>query len=93
MIRSVLVALILAALSLPAVAAVTIKNPWIRVTSSHQKSTVAFMQLTSSNDARLVKAASPVAKSVEIHQMVMKNYAMKMQAVPAIDLPRANQLN
>jgi periplasmic copper chaperone A len=85
--RSVLVILIFAVLSAPAFAAVTIKDPWIRATTPHQKSTAAFMQLTSSNDARLVKAESPVAKSVEIHQMVMKNYVMKMQAVPAIELP------
>lgn len=85
--RIVLSASIFAALNAPAFAAVTIKDPWIRATTPHQKSTVAFMQLTSSNDARLVKAESPVAKTVEIHQMVMKNYVMKMQAVPAIALP------
>lgn len=85
--RPALAAFLLAAFSASAFAAVTVKDPWVRATNAHQKSTVAFMQLTSSGDARLVKADSPVAKTVEIHQMVMKNYAMKMQAVPAIDLP------
>jgi copper(I)-binding protein len=59
----------------------------VRATASYQKSSVVFMQITSSNDARLVKAASPVAKLVELHETVMKNHVMKMQTVPAIALP------
>jgi copper(I)-binding protein len=85
--RCALVTLVLAALSAPALAAVTVQEPWVRATASYQKSSVAFMQITSSNDARLVKAESPVAKVVEIHEMVMKNNMMKMQSVPAIELP------
>ena len=79
--------LVLAAVSAPTLAAVTVTEPWVRATASYQKSSVAFMQITSSDDARLVKADSPVANAVEIHEMVMKNNVMKMQAVPAIDLP------
>ena len=85
--RSALVALVLAALSASAFASVTVKNPWVRVTASYQKSTVVFMQITSSNDARLVKVDSPVAEVVEICEMVMKSIVMKMNAVAAIDLP------
>jgi len=85
--RLVPAALVLAALSAPALASVTVKDSWVRTTASYQKSSVAFMQITSSSDARLVKAESPVAKLVELHQMVMKNNVMKMQAAPAIDLP------
>lgn len=85
--RSLLTALVLAALSAPALATVTVKDPWVRATTSFQKSSVAFMQINSTNNARLVKADSPVAKVVEIHEMVMKNHMMKMQAIPAIDLP------
>ena len=85
--RIALLAVVLAAVSAPALAAVTVTEPWVRATASYQKSSVAFMQITSSDDARLVKADSPVAKAVEFHEMVMKNNVMKMQAVPAIDLP------
>ena len=80
-------ALALAGLSAPAFAAVTVTDPWVRATASYQKSSVAFMQLVSSKDARLVKADSPVAKVVEIHEMVMKNHVMQMNAIPAIELP------
>ena len=82
-----LISLLIAVLGGSASAAVGVLDPWVRTTTSFQKSTVAFMQLTSSDDARLVRADSPVAASVELHQMVMKNYAMKMQSVPGIDLP------
>jgi copper(I)-binding protein len=85
--RLVLVMLVLAGFSAPAHAAVTVKEPWVCATTSFQKSTVAFMQITSSNDARLVKAESPLARVVEIHEMVMKNNVMKMKAVAGIDLP------
>lgn len=87
MLRAVLITLFLACLGSPALADVTVTNPWVRATTSLQKSTVAFMQISSSNEARLIKVDSPVAKVVEIHEMVMKNYMMKMQAIPAIDLP------
>lgn len=87
MTRLVLATLAFATLSAPALAEVTVKDPWVRATASYQKSSVAFMQITSSSDARLVKAESPVAKVVEIHEMVMKNHVMKMQTVAAIDLP------
>jgi copper(I)-binding protein len=85
--RPALVTLVLAALSTPALAVVIVRDPWVHATASQQKSTVAFMQLTSSIDARLVKADSPVAKAVEFHEMVMNNYVMKINAVPALDLP------
>lgn len=85
--RTLLAALVLAALGAPAFASVNIKDPWVRATASYQKSSVVFMQLTSSNDARLVKADSPLARKVEIHQMVKKNAMMKMQTVPSIALP------
>lgn len=85
--RLAFAAIVLAALSAPALATVTVKDSWVRATASYQKSSVAFMQITSSKDARLVKAESPVAKTVELHQMVMKDNAMKMQSVRAIDLP------
>jgi copper(I)-binding protein len=85
--RVLLATVVLAALSAPALAEVTVKEPWVRATASYQKSSVAFMRITSSNDARLVRAESPVAKVVEIHEMVLKNNVMKMQTVTAIDLP------
>jgi copper(I)-binding protein len=75
------------ALSLPAAAQVTVKDPWVRGTVAQQKATGAFMQLTSTQDARLVEARSPLAGTVEIHEMTMEKDVMKMRAVSGLDLP------
>jgi hypothetical protein len=87
MIRPALVTRVLAALSTRALAVVSVRNPWVHATASNQNSTVAFMQLASSIDARLVHAHSPLARLVEIQELVLDNYAMQMNAVPALDLP------
>jgi periplasmic copper chaperone A len=66
---------------------VTIKEPWVRGTVRGQKATGAFMQLTASESASLVAVESPVAGSVQIHEMKMENDIMKMRAIPKLDLP------
>lgn len=71
----------------PAIAQVTVKDPWVRATVSAQKATGAFMQITSAQDARLVEAKSPVAGVIEVHEMVMEKDVMKMRAVKGLDLP------
>ena len=76
-----------ATFALPTHAQVTIKDPWVRATVSQQKATGAFMQITSTQDARLVEARSPVAGVVEVHEMTMEKDVMRMRAIPALDLP------
>lgn len=71
----------------PAFAQVTVTEAWIRATVPHQKDTGAFMTITSKENARLVAASSPVAGTVEIHEMRMENNVMKMRAIPGLDLP------
>lgn len=66
---------------------VTIKEPWVRGTVRGQKATGAFMQLTATEAASLVSVESPVAGSVQIHEMKMENDVMKMRAIPKLDLP------
>ena len=70
-----------------ALAQVTVRDPWIRATVPAAKSTGAFMQLQSVQDARLVEVRSSVAGTVEIHQMQMDGQMMKMHAVDGVDLP------
>ncbi|MBR0564941.1 copper chaperone PCu(A)C [Azoarcus sp. L1K30] len=83
-----LVASLCAALiSSAAFAQVTVSEPWVRATVPQQKSTGAFMQITSPVDGKLVEAKSPAAKVVEIHEMVMEGDIMKMRAVKGVDLP------
>lgn len=83
-----LVASLCAALiSSAALAQVAVSEPWVRATVPQQKSTGAFMQITSPVEGTLVEAQSPVAKVVEIHEMVMDGDVMKMRAVKGVALP------
>lgn len=66
---------------------VVVKDAWIRGTVQGQNATGAFMELTGKSNARLVGAASPVAKTVEVHNMTVENGVMKMFPVEGVDLP------
>lgn len=66
---------------------VTVTEAWVRGTVPTQKATGAFMKLKSSQEAKLVGAASPAAKIVEVHEMAMKDNVMSMRAVDSVALP------
>jgi copper(I)-binding protein len=66
---------------------VVVKESWVRGTTPAQKATGAFMEITSTDDAALVSASSPVAGVVEIHASKMENNMMTMRAIPRLDLP------
>jgi hypothetical protein len=84
---SVAAALLLAVAPSVASAQVTVTDPWVRGTVAGQRATGAFMKLTPAADLKLVTAASPVAKIVEIHEMTMDGGVMKMRAIPKLALP------
>ncbi len=85
--KKLVLATIFAVNTLPALADVSVADPWVRATVAQQRATGAFMQLTSDSDARLVSANSPAAEVVEIHEMTMHNNVMKMGPVRGLDLP------
>ncbi|GAA3981639.1 copper chaperone PCu(A)C [Comamonas faecalis] len=68
-------------------APVQVHDAWVRASVPQQKATGAFMELTASQDTRLVGASSPIAGVTEVHEMKMEGDVMKMRAVPGIDLP------
>ena len=70
-------------------AEVIVAEPWVRATVPAQKATGAFMQIRNTSDAerKLVKAESPVAKTVELHNHVNENGVMKMRPVTHIVVP------
>ena len=82
-----LAVLALMGLALPALAETTVSDAWVRASVPHQQSTGAFMTLTASSDSKLVGVESPVAKTVQVHQMQMHNDVMSMSEVKALDLP------
>ena len=70
-----------------AYAQVTVDKAWIRTTVAQQKTTAAYLTITSVKGGKLVEASSPVATSVEVHEMKMDGDLMKMRDVPALPLP------
>jgi len=85
--RFLLSIVVLASVAFPACAAVTVRDAWVRGMVPGQDTTVAYMKLNSSTNAALVRAQSPIAKSVELHSMRMDNGVMKMRDEPRLDLP------
>jgi copper(I)-binding protein len=76
-----------AAASVPAWAQVEVKSAWVRGTVAAQKTTGAYMEISSARDASLVGADSAAAGAVEVHEMSMDKNVMRMRAVPRLDLP------
>jgi len=70
-----------------ALAGVTATDAWVRGTVPAQKTTGAFVTLTSSDNAKVVGVASPAAKVVEIHAMDNSGGIMRMHAIDALPLP------
>ena len=68
-------------------AQVTVADPWVRTTVAQQKTTAAYMTITSLQGGKLVEASSPVAASAEVHEMKMDGDLMKMRAVDTLPLP------
>lgn len=66
-----------------------IDHPFARATPPAAKVAGAFLTISNAGTQpdRLVRAASPVAGIVELHEMRMDGNVMKMRAVPGIDIP------
>ncbi len=72
----------------PGVAAVDVKDAWIRPTVPGQSGTGAFMKLSAPSGTRLVGASTPAAGVAEVHEMKMDGDTMKMRPVQGgLDLP------
>ena len=68
-------------------APVAVEGAWARASVQGQMASGAFMRLTAPEASRLVRAESPVAGVVEVHEMKMEGNVMKMRALPGLDLP------
>jgi copper(I)-binding protein len=86
----------LAALCLSAAAAaptlVRVDDAWVRATVPEQKTTGAYMAITSPRGGRLVGASSPIAAAVEVHEMKMEGDVMRMRAIAALPLPAGQRV-
>ncbi|WP_137806406.1 copper chaperone PCu(A)C [Pseudomonas sp. G(2018)] len=64
-----------------------VNDAWVRATVAGQHSTGAFMTLQADTDSKLLSVQSPIAKTVQIHQMSMKDDVMRMGQVESVELP------
>ena len=74
---------------LPAgVAAVEVRDAWVRQAVPGQSGTGAFMKLTAPSGTRLVGASTPAAGVAEVHEMKKEGDTMKMREVTGgLELP------
>lgn len=73
-------------------AGLKVKNVWARSTAPGQSVAAAYLDIVSGQGAALVKAESPAAKVVELHEMKMDGNVMKMRPVAKIDLPAGKEV-
>ncbi|WP_409285202.1 copper chaperone PCu(A)C [Pseudomonas protegens] len=85
--RQLLVGMSILTISGYVAAEIQVGDAWVRATVPGQQSTGAFMTLTADSDSKLVGAASPAAKIVQIHQSTLHNDVMSMHEVKFLALP------
>ena len=70
-----------------------IHDPYVRLAPPGAPTTGAFMVIKNmgSTDRKLLKAESPVAKTVELHTHINENGVMKMREVPDIEIKAQSQ--
>ena len=80
-------------LSLAADSALRIDDPYVRLVPPNAPASAAFMVISNSGSAprQLLKAQSPVAKTVELHTHINEGGMMKMRAVPFIAIKAGGQ--
>lgn len=75
--------------AMPALAQVTVEQPWSRATPPGSKIGVGFMQLRNTGGTleRVIGVSSPVAGRVEMHVTTRDGDVMKMRHVEALEIP------
>ena len=64
-----------------------ITDAWVKTTVTGGSVSAAYMNIKSATPLKLVKAESPVAGMVEIHDMKMNDGVMEMKALDAVNVP------
>lgn len=75
--------------SLPSVGAelkISVSDAWARATVPAQSVSGAFFEITSSHYARLIKADTDIAETVELHSMSMTDGVMRMRQLKELAL-------
>lgn len=75
------------ALAQPAADPVQAHVPWARSTVQGQRTSGAYVTLVAGEPLTLVGATSPVAGSVQLHEMKMEGDVMRMRQIDGLALP------
>lgn len=81
-----LLAVLFASLSAPAAGQLTVTEAWVRGTVPGQSVTGAYMTLRATRPVTIVAVASPVAKTVELHEMSLQGGVMRMRHLAQLPL-------
>ena len=80
--------ILLGVAALPVLAAdLEVRDAWVRGTVPAQKTTGAFMQISSKTGATLTGATSPVAGVAEVHEMAIDGGTMRMRPLARLEVP------
>jgi copper(I)-binding protein len=92
--RTLLLVAALPLLSLAADGALRIDAPYVRLVPPNAPASAAFMIISNSGSAprQLLKAQSPVAKTVELHTHIADHGVMKMRPVASIAVDAKGQV-
>jgi len=72
----------------------TVSDAWVRASGARPVTAAyAVLENTGSADRTIVSAASPVAKSVELHEMKMQDGMMRMSPVKQIVVPAKGKVS
>lgn len=73
-------------LSAPVRAQVQVEDAWVRATVPGQKTTGAFMRISTKKDVKLVEARTQTAGFAEVHQMRLEQGVMSMRPVNSLSI-------
>lgn len=73
-------------------ASVTITDAWVKPTAPGQRVAGVYLQIVSTEDAKLIGATSSIAETAEIHKMSMHEDIMRMRRLEAIELPAGKKV-
>jgi hypothetical protein len=71
---------------------IKVEHAWMRATAPGQEVAGAFMDITSTGNAKLIGVTSPAAGKLELHSMSMDNGVMEMRQMKSIDLPKGKTI-
>ena len=67
---------------------ISVEHPWARATPAGAKTGAAYLTLVNNGTVadRLIRASTPVAEKVQVHQEIDDNGVMKMRELPVVDI-------